>query len=52
MNVVPMHFIFAQKYLDNRGDRLQINCVSLDILCFFLSLTVKKCDNFVLLKVM
>lgn len=51
MSVVPMHFIVAQKYLDNRDFRPQINCMSLDNLSFSLSLKVKKCDNFVLLKV-
>ena len=30
----PMHFIFAQKYVDNRDNRPQNTCVSLDKLCF------------------
>ena len=30
----PMYFIFAQKYVDNRDNRPQNTCVSLDKLCF------------------
>ena len=52
VSVVPMHFIFAQKYLSNRDSRPQMICVNLDKLGFSLSLKVKKCNNFILLKVM
>ena len=34
VSVTLMHFIFAQKYLDNRDKRLQNTCASLHKLCF------------------
>ena len=42
VSVAWMHFIFAEKYLDNRDNRSQNTCVSSDKLGFyFLSLKVK-----------
>ena len=42
VNVARMHFIFAEKYLDNRHDRSQNTLVNSDKLGFyFLSLMVK-----------
>ena len=42
VNVARMHFIFAEKYLDNRDDRSQNTLVNSDKLGFcFLSLMVK-----------
>ena len=42
VRVAQMHFIFAEKYLDNRDNRSQNTCVSSDKLGFyFLSLKVK-----------
>ena len=41
-DVAWMHFIFADKYLDNRDNRSQNTCVNSDKLGFyFLSLKVK-----------
>ena len=51
MSVAPMHFIFAQKYLLNRDNRSQNTSVNLDKVGFFISVKVKLCDIFVLLKV-
>ena len=42
VSVAWMHFIFAEKYLDNRDNRSQNTCGSSDKLGFyFLSLKVK-----------
>ena len=41
VSVAPLYFIFAQKYLDNRDNRPQNTCVSVDKLCFYLSVDLK-----------
>ena len=41
VGVAMMHFIFTQKYLDNKDNRPQRTCESLDKLAFFSFLKVK-----------
>ena len=41
VGVATMHFIFTQKYLDNKDNRPQRTCESLDKLAFFSFLKVK-----------
>ena len=42
VSMAQMHFIFAEKYFDNRDNRPQNTCVTSDKLSFyFLSLKVK-----------
>ena len=51
--MAQMHFIFAEKYFDNRDNRPQNTCVTSDKLSFyFLSLEVKLCNIFICWKVL